>query len=788
MDHWLSEDDSDSDDMESLCSYSSRSDEYTSSEDSSHEVEMTEMEDHLASDDQINDDDDVIPVINENKKDILIPFNSENSDNDQSNRNKNEVNVILSSNENQNDIAIPINNEISDNEQSDKNENLENESKDDKDLIVVPINEISGNEQSDRNENMENESKDDKDLIVVPIIEISVNEQSDRNENMENESKDDKDLIVPSINENSDRYENMENESKDDKDLIVPSINENSDRNENMKNKSKDDKDLIVPSISENLENENKDDKDLIVPLNNENSGNEELNMNNEYLSTFNDWFTVDGTHQKNFLFTDIPRTTEMKALGSQPFKPIDIFNLMVTDNVYNLIVKQTNINAHQLLMNRSISRSSRIKDWRDTDVEEIKKFLAIVMYMGLIRYPSISLYWSKKKFYHNRFISQIMSRNRFQLLLRCIHFADNEKSGTDRLAKVRNLLKMLENNFVAAKTPGETIVVDESMVPWRGGLMFRQYNPRKTHKYGIKVFKLCDLSGYTYTSCVYIGKTKQKEIPTAQTSPSTSIVLDLAKNYLMKGRTVCTDNYYTSISLAKALLKKKTHLLGTLRQNRKENPVCVTAAKLKVGQIIGRENTDGIVVAKWKDKRDVTMLSTKHDLSFVVSANKNKNNEEIRKPKMIVSYNHAKKGVDISDQMASYFSPLRKTIRWYHKIAFEFLLNTAVINSLIIYKEFQKQNQQIAEFRQSIIESLSGMQTTETRSFPTVSKHELQECNERDKRNRKIRRRCSRCYSRLSKTVGRLEALKLCKQITTFCNKCEGNPAFCLECFNEYH
>ena len=44
---------------------------------------------------------------------------------------------------------------------------------------------------------------------------------------------------------------------------------------------------------------------------------------------------------------------------------------------------------------------------------------------------------------------------------------------------------------------------------------------------------------------------------------------------------------------------------------------------------------------------------------------------------------NKGKQGIDISDQMASYFTALRKTIRWYHKIGLEFLLNTAVVNAL---------------------------------------------------------------------------------------------------------
>jgi hypothetical protein len=92
---------------------------------------------------------------------------------------------------------------------------------------------------------------------------------------------------------------------------------------------------------------------------------------------------------------------------------------------------------------------------------------------------------------------------------------------------------------------------------------------------------------------------------------------MGLSRSYLNSGRTLVTDNYYTSLPLAYELLKNNTHLIGTLRSNRVELPE-VMKAKLKKGQITGKENNDGIVVAKWHDKRDVFMMSTKHIIDLV--------------------------------------------------------------------------------------------------------------------------------------------------------------------------
>ncbi|XP_055918321.1 piggyBac transposable element-derived protein 4-like [Eupeodes corollae] len=296
-------------------------------------------------------------------------------------------------------------------------------------------------------------------------------------------------------------------------------------------------------------------------------------------------------------------------------------------------------------------------------------------MYMGIVKYPSIAHYWNTGNFFKNSFVPKVMSRNRFQLILKFIHFADNSAFRGNRLGKVSTLLELLERNFVNARTPNEILALDESMIPWRGRLQFRQYSPGKSHKYGVKVYKLWDPYGYTYTSSIYAGKTEsniQRGRPTPTTSYSTQIVLDLAEKYLDQGRTIATDNFYTSVSLAKHLLDRQTHLFGTLRNSRTGNPKEVTNAKLKKHEVKGMEDS-GIVIAKWKDKRDVLMLSTKHGLEEVGTGKRNRDGQEIKKLRMIVDYNHAKQGIDISDQMACYFTPLRKTIRWYHKIAFEF-------------------------------------------------------------------------------------------------------------------
>ena len=149
-----------------------------------------------------------------------------------------------------------------------------------------------------------------------------------------------------------------------------------------------------------------------------------------------------------------------------------------------------------------------------------------------------------------------IMSRNRFQILLTMLHFDNNETSDTsNRLRKIQHLVDMLQQKFKALFYPGKDFVIDETLVPWRGRLIFRQYIPNKSHRYGVKLFKLCSVDGYTWGLNVYTGKSASGE---RETGLAKSVCVELAESLLNQGRTLYIDNFYTSNDLAKCLLDKK--------------------------------------------------------------------------------------------------------------------------------------------------------------------------------------------------------------------------------------
>jgi len=155
--------------------------------------------------------------------------------------------------------------------------------------------------------------------------------------------------------------------------------------------------------------------------------------------------------------------------------------------------------------------------------------------------------------------------------------------------------------------------------------------------------------------------------------------------------------NWYTSVNLAKKLIEKDTHLIGTLRNNRKDTPKEVVFKKLKRGECVAKENKEGVTVLKWKEKRDVLLLSTKHTLQMETVRTKSK---IVSKPTIVIDYNAGKKSIDLSDQVAAYSNPLRKSMKWYRKLGLELLLNTAVVNSFFIYQETTGQKMSITMYR----------------------------------------------------------------------------------------
>lgn len=181
---------------------------------------------------------------------------------------------------------------------------------------------------------------------------------------------------------------------------------------------------------------------------------------------------------------------------------PSQIFLLFFSDDLIDKIVDQTNLYSEQLQ-----------KSFNKTTKEEILKFFAINIMMGIKRLPAVRDYWSSNPQLNDSFISSIMPLNRFFSLLSCLHLNDNSiapnrnEPGFDKLYKIRPMLTELSKNFLKYYKPTKNQSIDESMIKFKGRSTLKQYMPQKPIKRGFKVWVRADELGYVSQFQIYTGK-----------------------------------------------------------------------------------------------------------------------------------------------------------------------------------------------------------------------------------------------------------------------------------------
>ena len=393
---------------------------------------------------------------------------------------------------------------------------------------------------------------------------------------------------------------------------------------------------------------------------------------------------------------------------------PLDFVNLYLTDEFWNLLVTKTNRFVRQFLANDLPNTYTGL--WTPVDVNDMKSFIAIIILMGLNHKPSLPMYWSVDDFLYTPIFSQIMTRNRFYLILRFLHFNDNEDplhdinyENRDRLHKLRPLINLFQNRCRTVYNPGKHLSVDESLVLFKGRLKFRQYIKTKRARFGIKLYELCTSDGITLDLLVYCGKgmfsndAPNSDMPTTERIPSV-----LMSRHLGKGRILYTDNYYTSPTLALYFLQNNTHLVGTIRSNRYNFPkdlIPIPLEKAKASFYCQEEDPQKpneevypMLAIKYRANKDkaggkqkiIFMLSTCHQPIM----ERAKPNSDVLKPIAIKSYNQHMGGVDRVDQQLHSLLGLRKTYKWYRKLAFRLVLQM-ILNAYKIY--VQRNNSSIS-------------------------------------------------------------------------------------------
>ena len=121
--------------------------------------------------------------------------------------------------------------------------------------------------------------------------------------------------------------------------------------------------------------------------------------------------------------------------------------------------------------------------------------------------------------------VADIMSRNRFQLLLENLHFVNNnEIDKNDKLAKIRPIVDIARNQYTEVE-PEEYHRRDEQIIPSKTKFSrIRQYNPKKPKKWGFKNLVRAGSHGIMYD--FFIMKENQRQI-----MEMTTLIMTIYKN-----------------------------------------------------------------------------------------------------------------------------------------------------------------------------------------------------------------------------------------------------------------
>ena len=145
-------------------------------------------------------------------------------------------------------------------------------------------------------------------------------------------------------------------------------------------------------------------------------------------------------------------------------------------------------------------------------------------------------------------------------------------------------------------------------------------------------------------------------------------------------------------------------------------------------------------------------------------------------KPNTVKDYNAYMSGIDRADQMLSYHSALRKTLRWYKKVGIH-LLEIFLYNAHYLYNKYSQNKMTFLQFREAIVSHLVGERRKERFHKPKAEFHYLAALPPTQKKKNPTNR-CVYC----SKSGVRHES-------RYFCEYCPEQPTLCVDpCFRKYH
>ena len=386
----------------------------------------------------------------------------------------------------------------------------------------------------------------------------------------------------------------------------------------------------------------------------------------------------------------------------------VDIIGLFLTNEIMQKMLTATN--AYGRIY---------VSGWKkDADMDELNAFLGIVLFLGLIGYPS------RKDLFglgpcRNDYVRSIMHRERFEQLLHAWHYEDYSKYTAQEIIQnkkedpfwpVTAFNKDITARFRALYTPGQSMDIDEGCIPFKGRHKCRCFNKDKPHKRHLKLYCVNDsVTRYLWDFKEYRGKAEQRPQGVSATAwPIIQLLsYDIFKflNYVL-----ATDNWYTSFEILMFCVTMGIHYLGTMQGRRKGAPLSFQA---KYGERQTHERgsyltlhsvylQEDVYYTTWVDNRVVNMLHTLPSYKGTCNrrvkhmeadrVNHRWEDKEVDQPTIFPMYNRIMGGTDGLDQAVEVYRPYLKTVSWVTRF-FTHVLTLVETNAFIWIKSYHDQN-----------------------------------------------------------------------------------------------
>ena len=352
---------------------------------------------------------------------------------------------------------------------------------------------------------------------------------------------------------------------------------------------------------------------------------------------------------------------------------PLQLFEVLFTDAMFEHLKVQFELYA---------SRDLNIQSF-DTDTDEIRKFLGIILLSGYNALPMEQDYWSTADDMGCKAVARAMPKNRFLELKRCCHIADNMSLTESRVAKVKPLYDQLNQSLMQFGIFDQRLSIDESVVPYYGHHGAKMFIRGKPIRFGYKIWMLTSQDGYPYQADIYCGKSSSRPpgVPLGE-----HVVMEFAELIADKScHELYFDNFFSSYSLISKLRQMNLKATGTVREGR------TGTAPLKGKKHFDKKDRgeydftcDGSVcLVRWSDNNVVTCISNFDSVNPVKKVMRHVKGKDgkvsVSQPLMIANYTSGMGGVDLLDRLLAAYRPRIKGKKWWWNL-FIHSVNIAVV------------------------------------------------------------------------------------------------------------